>query len=421
MSTRRSRSLNRVLALASLALFGSGAMAQTAAFNVRDYGAQGDGRTLDSPAIQKTIDECAKAGGGIVRLASGTYLSKPLVLRGNNTTLELDAGAVLQGTAEFADYRTSSGEVVGLINADGLTHVAISGTGAIDGAGAPWWPAVKAAKKTGTPEPRRRPKMVNFHHCQGVTVRDVTLRNSPSFHLMPVDCDDVLIDHVTINAPADAPNTDAIDPSACRNVRILNCVLDVGDDNVAVKAGHAVAGRAFCCQDITVSNCVCRHGHGISIGSETSGGVSNFTVVHCTFDGTVSGIRIKSTRDKGGRVENVLCRDLTMKNVTRPIDIACYYPKVPKDDPAQPITSRTPAYHGIRIENLTGEGPASAGLIVGLPESPIRGVTLSNVHLKTVTGLLVENAGDVDFKNVKIEVEQGEPVIIKNAKVHYTP
>jgi polygalacturonase len=415
-----SHSLNGFFALASLVLFSSGAMGQSGTFDIRDYGAQGDGRTLDSPAIQKTIDACAKAGGGTIRLSPGTYLSKPLFLRGNNTTLELDAGAVLQGSAEFADYQTrsSSGEVIGLLNANGLTNVSISGPGIIDGAGAPWWPAVKEAKKTGAPEPRRRPKMVTFHHCQGVTVRDVTLRNSPSFHLVPMDCDDVLIDHVTINAPADSPNTDAIDPSACRNVRILNCVLDVGDDNVAVKAGHAVAGRDFCCQDITVSNCTCRHGHGISIGSETSGGVSNFTVVHCTFDGTVSGIRIKSTREKGGRVENILYSDLSMKNVKRPIDIACYYPRIPKDDPAQPITSRTPAYHGIRIENLEGDCPESAGLIVGLPESPIRGVTLSNVHLKAATGLLVKNAEDVDLKNVKIEVQSGEPMIIENAKVH---
>jgi polygalacturonase len=393
-------------------------MSQAGTFNVRDYGAQGDGRTLDSPAIQKTIDACAKAGGGTVRLAPGTYLSKPLFLRGNYITLQLDAGAVLLGTQEFTDYRNSKGKVVGLINADGLRNVAISGAGIIDGAGAPWWPAVREAKKTGAPEPRQRPKMVNFKNCHGVMVRDVTLQNSPSFHLMPVDCEDVLIDHVTINAPADSPNTDAIDPSACRNVRILNCLLDVGDDNVAVKAGHAVAGRDFCCQDIIVSNCDCRHGHGISIGSETSGGVSHFTVVHCTFDGTTSGLRIKSARGKGGRVENILYSDLTMKNVRRPIDIACYYPKVPKDDPAQPITPFTPAYHGIRIENLTGDGPEGAGLIVGLPESPIRGVTLSNVHLKAVTGLLVENAGDVELTDVKIEVSQGEPVIIKNAKVH---
>ncbi|MGP8198780.1 MAG: glycoside hydrolase family 28 protein [Limisphaerales bacterium] len=418
MSTRRNRPLNTVLALALPALLECCLASGAATFDVHDYGAHGDGRTLDSPAIQKAINACAKAGGGTIRLGPGTYLSGPLFLRGNHTTLQLDAGAVLQGTVEFTNYRNSKGKIAGLINATRLTDVSITGAGVIDGAGAPWWPAVREAKKTGAPEPRQRPKMVNFKDCHGVTVRGVTLQNAPSFHLMPVDCDDVLIDHVTIKAPADSPNTDAIDPSACRNVRILNCLLDVGDDNVAVKAGHAVPGRTFCCQDILVSNCVCLHGHGISIGSETSGGVSNFRVVRCTFNGTVSGIRIKTTREKGGRVENILYSDIAMKDVRRPIDIACYYPKVPKDDPARPVTSTTPAYIGIRIESLIGDSPEGAGLIVGLPESPIRGVTLSNVHLKAVTGLLVENAEDVNFKDVKVEVEQGEPVIAKNAKVH---
>jgi polygalacturonase len=412
-----SRSLNHFFALALLVLLASGTVGRGGTFDVRDYGAKGDGRTLDSPAIQKAIDACGKAGGGTVRFAPGTYLSKPLFLRHNYIALQLDAGAVLQGTQEFDDYRNSKGKIAGLINATRLTDVTICGTGIIDGAGAPWWPAVREAKKTGAPESRQRPKMVNFKDCHGVVVRDVTLQNAPSFHLMPVDCDNVLIDHVTIKAPADSPNTDAIDPSACRNVRILNCLLDVGDDNVAVKAGHSVPGRDFCCQDILVSNCACLHGHGISIGSETTGGVSNFTVVHCAFDGTVSGIRIKSNREKGGRVEGILCSDITMKNVKRPIDIACYYPKVPQEDPAQPVTSTTPSYHGIRIENLTGDGPEGAGLIVGLPESPVRGVILSNVHLKAATGLLVQNAVDVELRNVKIEVGQGEPVIAKNAKL----
>jgi polygalacturonase len=400
------------------ALLGGSIMGQGTAFNVFDYGAKGDGRTFDTVAIQKAIDACAQAGGGEIRVPAGTFLCKPLYLHGNNTTLNLEAGAVLQGSPSFTDYRNSRGEVVGLVNANGLTNVSISGSGAIDGGGAPWWPAVREAKRAGAPEPRRRPKMVNFHNCQGVTLRDVTLRNSPSFHLVPVDCENVLIDHVTIHAPADSPNTDAIDPSSCKNVRIINCTLDVGDDNVAVKAGHPVAGREFCCEDILVSNCACLHGHGVSIGSETSGGVSNFVVINCTFDGTTSGIRIKTTRQKGGVVENILYKNLSMKNVKRPIDIACYYPRIPKEDPAQAITPLTPSYHDIRIENLTGEGPDIAGLIVGLPESPIRNLSLSNVTLRARTGLLIKNAEGVEMKNVKIDPQEGQPVILENAQVH---
>jgi hypothetical protein len=106
-----------------------------------------------------------------------------------------------------------------------------------------------------------------------------------------------------------------------------------------------------------------------------------------------------------------------MKNVKRPIDIACYYPKVPQNDPAQPVTGTTPAYHDIRIENLTADSPEGAGLIVGLPESPVRDITLSNVKIKAATGLLVQNAEDVHFKDVNVEVGQGQPIITINAKV----
>ncbi len=415
------RKLNRIqplpFLLAALVFCGCVSVRSDAELNVRQFGARGDGRTLDSPAIQKALEACAQAGGGIIRLPRGVYLCKPLFLRGNNIHLTLDRGAVLQGTSTFSDYQTATGPA-GLINAARMTNVVLDGAGVIDGAGASWWPAVKEAKRTGTPEPRRRPKMVNFHACKGLTVRGLTLRNSPSFHLVPVDCEDVVIDGVSILAPGDSPNTDAIDPGSCSNVLIVNCILDVGDDNVAIKAGHPVAGREFCCQDIVVSNCVCRHGHGISIGSETSGGVTHFSVLHCTFDGTVSGIRIKTTRSKGGRVENILYKDLSMHNVTRPIDISCYYPKVPASDPSQPVGPLTPFYSDIRIEHLTGDCPASAGLVVGLPESLVRGLTLSNIHLQTQTGLLVRNAADVTMKDVEIEVRSGPPLILENATVN---
>jgi hypothetical protein len=407
----------QLLTLALLVLVADRVTAETATFNVRDFGAKGDGRMLDTPAIQEAIEACAKAGGGTVLLPAGTYLSKPLFLRGNNLTFRLDSNAVLLGSQGFNDYRTAEGKVAGLINADHLSNVTLCGEGAIDGAGEPWWPAVREAKRNGTAEPRRRPKMVNFSHCQGLTVRDVTLRNSPSFHLVPTDCNDVLIDHVTIKAPGNSPNTDAIDPGPCRNLRIVNCILDVGDDNVAIKAGHPVPGQDFCCEDMIISNCTCLHGHGISIGSETAGGVSNLVVIDCTFDGTVSGIRIKTARGKGGQVENVLYKNLTMNNVTRPIDIACYYPKVPKTDTARAGGAGTPSYHDIRIENLSGTCPQSVGLIVGLPESLVRNVTLTGVHLKTETGLLVKNATGIDFKDVKFDVQQGDPIIAENAQV----
>jgi lysophospholipase L1-like esterase len=388
-------------------------------FNVRALGAVGDGKTLDTQAIQSALDACAKTGGGVVRLIAGTYLSKPIFLKSSGTTLELEAGATLQATDEPADFVASAnpGPVCAFVNAVGLTNIAIVGKGTIDGAGARWWPPVREAKKRGEPELRPRPRMVVLSHCQGVRVQGVTLANSPSFHLVPTECEDVLIEGVTIKAPADSPNTDAIDPSACRNVRITKCVLDVGDDNVAIKSGHPVRGRTAACEDITVTDCTFLHGHGMSIGSETTGGVRRLTVQHCTFQDTVSGLRIKSARDRGGLVEDISYSDITMKDVKIPINICSYYPKTPKEDDAQSLTSHTPIFRRIRISNLTATSPGSAGLIIGLPEQPVSELVLENVRLSAPVGLTIRNAKSVELRQVGIEVQKGEPLILKSAEV----
>jgi polygalacturonase len=249
-----------------------------------------------------------------------------------------------------------------------------------------------------------------------VRIKDVTLINSPSFHLVPKNCEDVDIVRVTIRAPEDAPNTDAIDPAESRYVRISDCVIDAGDDNIAIKSGHADTSHPnAACEYITVTDCTFLHGHGMSIGSETLGGVRNLTVQRCTFENTESGIRIKSNRDRGGLVENVTYSDITMKNVKIPINITAHYPKVPKDseDTAQPITSLTPIYRNIRITNLEGSSPKNAGLIIGVPESPLSEIVLENVHITAPKGLTVRNA-KVILKNVKIETQEGPPFILEN-------
>jgi polygalacturonase/lysophospholipase L1-like esterase len=387
-------------------------------YNVRHYGAVGDGKTLDTAAIQKALDECGNAGGGTVLVPAGNYLSKPIILR-NNLTLQLEEGATLKATdepADFADPKEEKG-VIAFVNGKNLTNITIAGKGTIDGAGERWWPPVKEAKKTGQPEPRRRPRMVVLSKCKGVQVQAVTLQNSPSFHLVPTDCEDVVIDNVTIRAPDDSPNTDAIDPSACKNVLIRKCILDVGDDNVALKSGRSVPGRSAACEDITVVDCTFLHGHGMSIGSETVGGVRNLTVRNCTFKDTVSGLRIKSYRGRGGLVENVTYSDIKMTNVKIPINITSYYPKIPKEDTAQPVTAETPIYRNIRIANLTATSPQSAGYIVGLPECVVSNVALENVQISAPIGLTVRNAKEIRVKNVKIDAAKGEPFVLENASV----
>jgi polygalacturonase len=387
--------------------------------NIRDYGAMGDGKALDTGAIQRAIDEVGgRAERGTVVFPAGTYLSKPIFLR-SHLTLELEKGAMQKATDEPADYEDPKEEkgVMAFINGRNLTNIFIDGKGTIDGSGERWWPPVKEAKKNGQPEPRRRPRMIVLTKCKEIGIQGVTLQNSPSFHLVPTDCEDVVINRITVRAPADSPNTDAIDPSACKRVLIANCVLDVGDDNVALKSGHFVSGRSAACEDITVVGCTFLHGHGMSIGSETVGGVRNLSVSNCTFRGTVSGLRIKSYRGRGGLVENITYRDIKMTDVKIPINITGYYPKIPKEDTAQPMTAETPIYRDIRILNLTATSPQSAGFIVGLPECVVSNVIMENVRISAPVGLTVRNAKEIRAKDVKIEAEKGEPFLMENATV----
>ena len=149
----------------------------------------------------------------------------------------------------------------------------------------------------------------------------------------------------------------------------------------------------------------------MSIGSETVGGVRNVTVRRCRFEGTENGIRIKSPRGRGGRVENVVYEDLTMKDVVGAITITAYYPQIPATDPAQPVTAETPTFQNIRIAGLQATSVKSAGVLIGLPESVMRDVVLENVQIDAATtGLTIRNASGVRLKNVRVTAKEGPPV-----------
>ncbi|HLP77981.1 MAG TPA: glycosyl hydrolase family 28 protein, partial [Candidatus Paceibacterota bacterium] len=267
-----------------------------------------------------------------------------------------------------------------------------------------------------------RPNLIVLNRSRNVRVSGITLLNSPKFHFVPTDCDGVTIEDVAVLAPEGAANTDGIDPSACRNVTITRCRIDVGDDNIAIKSGKKIEGREFACENIVVSDCVFLHGHGMSIGSETGGGVRGVTVKNCRFDGTENGIRIKSRRDRGGVVEDITYTDLTMTNVYPAMSFAAYYQdssqlKMLKDDPAQPVTENTPKFRNIRVSNLTATSTKGAGVIVGLPESAITNFILENVSIHAQTGLTIANAKGVQLRNVKVTVAKGEPFTVINSEV----
>jgi polygalacturonase len=317
----------------------------------------------------------------------------------------------------------SGGDFIPFIGGKDLENVTIAGKGVIDGNGAVWWEQAEKARQKDCGYTLPRPNLVVLNRGSNIVMTGITLRDSPKFHYVPTDCDNVLITNVTILAPERAANTDAIDPSNCRNVKITRCLIDVGDDNVAIKSGKKVEGREFACENIEITDCTIKHGHGISIGSETVGGVRNVLVRNCTFENTDNGLRIKSRREKGGRVENIRYEDCTLKNVQPALAIVTYYQpcmsaKSPLDDVAQPVTATTPIFRNISLKNITAFSTKAAGMIVGLPEAPVENLLLENVTIVAEeTGLEIRHAKGVQLKNVKVTAKKGEPFIVRDAEV----
>jgi polygalacturonase len=405
-------------------------------FNVREFGAKGDGMNFDTAAIQAALDACTNSGG-TVEFPAGIYLSKPLALH-SKTTVKLDAGATLQASTNQMDFmktpgdwlKAKSSDFIPFIGGKDLTDVTFTGGGVIDGGGAVWWGEAEKArqKKSGYTLPR--PNLIVIEQSKNLRLENITLQNSPKFHFVPVDCEDVVVSNVTILAPENAANTDAIDPSG-RRMLFTQCRIDVGDDNIAIKAGKKIPGHEFESEDITVTDCTFLHGHGVSIGSETVGGVRNVTVKNCIFENTDNGLRIKSDVRRGGIVENISYSDITMTNVNPAITFTCYYmnnsagdttrSSAAQTNSAPPIGEKIPVYRNIRVSNLTATCQKSAGVIVGLPESCISNVVFENVNISAPKGFVIRNAKGIQFKNSSVTVGSGAVFSAENAEVEGLP
>ena len=410
--------------LAALALIAAAALAPqlhaAKTCDVRHFGAKGDGTTKDTAALQKAIDACAgasAAAAGTVKVPAGTYVTGPIELK-SNLTFDLESGATLLGSpdrADFAPYTFAGKQTVApLVRTANATNVTLTGGGIIDGNGHLWWEYVRGVKDSGvlgTDHPR--PMGLLLDHSHHITVTHITVQNSGFWQIVPYYSDDLHFSYDRVLAPK-SPNTDGLDPFSSSNITIDHLYEAEGDDNIAIKSGAIDSpGPDAPSHDITITDCTFAAGHGLSIGSELSGGAYNIHVERVHLSGTDQGIRIKANRDRGHDVSNITFKDIDMVNVHTAILISEYYPKVyPEGDvAAAPIGRLTPFFHNIRIDNVKATGSASAGVIVGLPESRVKDIILTNVDIQANTGMKIAYA-DVILNNVKVTATTGEAITI---------
>ena len=408
--------MNKMLAVAAVLVLGvAGAAAQTVC-DVRTFGAKGDGTTKDTAAIQKAIDTCS-AKKGTVKLAGGDFVSGPLEIK-SDVTLSVEKDAKLLASTDRADYKSATlmrlPTVVPFLHVVDADHVTITGGGLIDGRGQVWWDYVKGVKDAGvlgTDHPR--PMGLLIDHSKHFTMENVTMQNAGFWQIVPYYSDYLVFRNIRVLAPKrGAPNTDGLDPFSSSHITIDHYFSSVGDDNIAIKSGAINSpGPDAPSTDITITDCTFENGHGLSIGSEVAGGVQRVHAERVSFKGTDQGIRVKANRDRGNDISDLSFKDITMDDVRTSILISEYYPKVMPEGPvpAEPVQRLTPHFHNIRIENVKSINSDWAGVIVGLPESPVVDIVLKNVDIQAAKGFQVGYA-TVDMHHVSITSQNGKPL-----------
>jgi len=388
-------------------------------FSVTQFGAVGDGTRLNTAAFRAAIEACAKSGGGHVVVPEGIFVTGPIELK-SATDLHLAKGATLKMSPNSDDFPITGRDRQGFISVTDAHDVQISGEGTIDGQGEPWWVAFRQTKGTDAAKSEpRRPQMVILARCERVKLAGIKTMNPPNTHCSLRQCKEVTIDGLTMVAPADSPNTDALNLNI-RNAVIRNCHIETGDDNIVFLAGASAKEKTPGVENVVVSNCTLGVGHGLSIGSFTSGGIRNIVVDNVIFDGTTAGIRMKADRGRGGLVENITFKNVTMKNVKNPIYLTSYYPSTPKrpdEDKGEPVGATTPEWRNITIENGTLTDCLNSVIIWGLPERPMLGIKLRNLNITAERGAVVYHARDIRFDHVQMRAAKGAALTTFDAQV----
>lgn len=379
--------------LSLLFLNGSVTIGADKKYNILDFGAQPDGKTLCTQAIQKAVDQCANDGGGTVYFPAGTWLTGTIYLE-SHVTLWLDSGCVLLGSKEKKDYgrprklSSDGGETFsywGIIAGKNLKNIAIRGRGTIDGQGANF------KYKNGP-----RPKNIYLEDCTDVLIEGVRLRNAGSWMQHYRKCERLTIRDIAVFNHV-SYNNDGLNIDSCKDVTINGCVIDSDDDGIVLKSLSLTP-----CENITISDCVVSsHCNSIKMGTESGGGFKNITVTNCTVCSPryskviygrqrgLAGLALEIV--DGGTLDRITISNLTIKGVTVPIfmrlgDRARLYEK----DQAKPDVG---TFRNVIVSNIIATDCSSVGCsITGLPGHAIENVTLSDIHLGFEGGGTIEQA-----------------------------
>ncbi len=448
--------------------------------SITSFGAKGDGLFLNTQSINKTIEAVSQKGGGVVLIPSGLWLTGPIELK-SNVNLHIKRDAILQFTADFNQYKLVQGNWEGQpawrnqspISGVNLQNIAITGAGIIDGNGGAWrmvkkdkltetqwktlvasggivradgkmwYPSEKTVKGSNTKNAGvieagktaadyedikdfLRPNLVVLTGCKKVLLEGVTFQNSPAWNLHPLLCEDLTLRNLQVKNPWFAQNGDGVDVESCKNVLIEGSTFDVGDDGICIKSGRDEAGRkrGVPTENVIIRNNVVYHAHGgFVIGSEMSGGAKNIWVYNCSFIGTDIGLRFKTTRGRGGVVENIYVNNINMIDIPgEAILFDMYYAAV---DPVPlagekreaiktitvPVTEATPQFKNFYIKDVVANGAEKAIFFRGLPEMNIKDIHLENVTIQSKKGIEIIEASNIFLKNVNVITDDTNPIV----------
>ena len=421
---------------------------KNAFYNVLDYGAHNDGSDTASIGINAAIQAAKAEGGGIVYIPAGNYLCGPIKLV-SNLELYIEAGAVLKFPAQNLPYTWGRNQgidclaPVPLIGGHNLVNVTIRGGGTIttsnaewmklkpryggSAAGANWANLLKSLEKK-TPASKElylkaaaelRPPFIQVMNCKNVLIEGIHIIGSPMWPVHILYSQNVVVHGITVETYPGV-HTGGIYLDSSTFVRISDCFIETGDDGIVIKSGKDADGLRVNrpTENVTITNCTVRRAHGaVTLGSETAGGLKNIVVSNIVCDDTQIGIRIKSRRGRGGYIKDVRFDNWVMDSVGQAINVTNFYSmegEVYHGDTT--VSNRTPRFDDIAISNITVRNARVVINVDGLPEMPIKGLTISNLIGSGKVGMKASNTVDLELHNVRINAESGPAYLVRKSK-----